>query len=333
LDRGKFYSNGHEYFNDILPKYVPNKDFIDENFPPTYNTIKALDSLGKNYIKPHFFHNPPIMQSLDYKFKTPSEIFNGKSYFLFKDKIEANDALQGELGNCYLISIISAMAQRLDLIEEAFCSRNVNKDGFYQIYFYDTDCKKKLMFVDHYFPYTKINGNLIPLGVKPHSEEIWVMILEKAYAKYEGGYANIYGGTIMDELFWLTGCFCQEIDLNKSKFAWRNLVLCCQKKYIICCKSNQGFGSHSYLSKNNIANSHAYSILAADEFEGVKLLMLRNPWGDTEWKGDFSDYSNKWTPQLEKYFNFGIAKGENGIFFISFEDFMKEFKNIIICYC
>jgi hypothetical protein len=40
---------------------------------------------------------------------------------------------------------------------------------------------------------------------------------------------------------------------------------------------------------------HAYSIIAAKEALGHKLLMLRNPWGDFEWDGDWSDNSNCWT--------------------------------------
>ncbi len=40
---------------------------------------------------------------------------------------------------------------------------------------------------------------------------------------------------------------------------------------------------------------HAYSIISAYEKLGVKLLKLRNPWGNFEWDGDWSDNSNKWT--------------------------------------
>lgn len=45
-----------------------------------------------------------------------------------------------------------------------------------------------------------------------------------------------------------------------------------------------------------IANVHAYSVLAALEVDGVKLIQLRNPWGGgLEWKGNWSDDSTKWT--------------------------------------
>ena len=230
------------------------------------------------------------------------------------------------------MSIFSAMGQRADLIKNAFRSTEINKDGFYQIYFYDTDGIKKIIFVDHFFPYIEVNGKYLPFGARPNEEEIWVMILEKAYAKYEGGYSNISGGSIKDELFWLTGSFCQELDCN-SNLAWNSIKISCKKKHIICCKSKQGSGSDYKRSKKNIANTHAYSILGADEFKGVKLLILRNPWAEIEWKGDYSDNCPLWTDDFKKFFCYDIAKGENGIFFIKFEDFVKEFDELIICYC
>ena len=42
----------------------------------------------------------------------------------------------------------------------------------------------------------------------------------------------------------------------------------------------------------SIVPGHAYTLLSACEANGVKLLRLRNPWGDHEWTGDWSDKSN-----------------------------------------
>lgn len=40
---------------------------------------------------------------------------------------------------------------------------------------------------------------------------------------------------------------------------------------------------------------HAYAVLTIREVKGIQLLNLRNPWGDFEWKGDWSDTSPLWT--------------------------------------
>lgn len=40
---------------------------------------------------------------------------------------------------------------------------------------------------------------------------------------------------------------------------------------------------------------HAYSVISAKEVKGNRLLCLRNPWGNYEWEGDWSDKSKLWT--------------------------------------
>ena len=44
-----------------------------------------------------------------------------------------------------------------------------------------------------------------------------------------------------------------------------------------------------------LRNGHAYSLLGAAVLsDGTKLVQLRNPWGSTEWEGDWSDESPLW---------------------------------------
>ena len=49
-------------------------------------------------------------------------------------------------------------------------------------------------------------------------------------------------------------------------------------------------GETEQVDENGIVAGHAYSMIDIIEFvekgETVKLLRLRNPWGQNEWKGD-----------------------------------------------
>jgi len=50
---------------------------------------------------------------------------------------------------------------------------------------------------------------------------------------------------------------------------------------------------------------HSYGLLkACDATDGMgnplRLVMLRNPWGDFEWNGDWGDNSNDWTDDIKK---------------------------------
>ncbi|KAK3634562.1 hypothetical protein LTR56_011006 [Elasticomyces elasticus] len=49
-------------------------------------------------------------------------------------------------------------------------------------------------------------------------------------------------------------------------------------------------------------------------------------WGKTEWSGDWSDGSKLWTPDMMK--NLGHTFGDDGVFWISYKDFLKHFPTI-----
>jgi len=73
--------------------------------------------------------------------------------------------------------------------------------------------------------------------------------------------------------------------------------------------------------KMGLIGGHAYSVLSAYEGDGLKLVKCRNPWGQHEWNGDWSDKSSLWTPELKKKLNYVDA--DDGSFWMTFDDFKK----------
>ena len=65
----------------------------------------------------------------------------------------------------------------------------------------------------------------------------------------------------------------------------------------------------------------------------VRLIKLRNPWGKTEWKKDFSDQSSVWGnfPELKKILDHNVST-EDGIFFMRFEHWLEYFEEYSICH-
>ena len=76
-------------------------------------------------------------------------------------------------------------------------------------------------------------------------------------------------------------------------------------------------------ARENIVRMHAYSIMEAREVKGLRLLKVRNPWGEGEWKGAWSDGSEQWTPEWMELLDHRF--GDDGQFWISYEDLLREY--------
>lgn len=105
-------------------------------------------------------------------------------------KIEPSDVLQGSIGDCYFLSSIAALAEEDFRIKNLFPSLEINPYGIYMARILHQGIIKEVV-VDDYIPVTPQNT---PLFAKPAGgKEIWVMILEKCWAKLHGSYGAIVG--------------------------------------------------------------------------------------------------------------------------------------------
>lgn len=113
-----------------------------------------------------------------------------------------------------------------------------------------------------------------------NANEIWLPLLEKAYAKIHGDYDAIQGGDSGEAVEDMTGgvsttVFTNRI-LSKDKL-WRELLNV--NKEFIFAASSPGWGSDRE-ARQGVALNHAYSILKAVEVEAedgekVRLVLIR----------------------------------------------------------
>lgn len=126
------------------------------------------------------------------------------------------------------------------------------------------------------------------------SNETWLPLIEKAYAKAHGDYCAIEGGSASEGIEDLTGGVGVVINpediMDKERF-WKEQLSKVNEKYLF------GGGS-SRKDVKGFIGGHAYAVLQAWEEDGLKLLKLRNPWGRVEWEGDWSDGSKLWTAEM-----------------------------------
>ena len=155
-----------------------------------------------------------------------------------------------------------------------------------------------------------------------HGSELWVILLEKMWAKIHSCYDRIAGGwefeTIRDLTgapgYYLTSIEDDTFDLIQE---YDNA------KYIMGCSVKDGY-DEDLAEKQGLVCGHAYTLLAVHEFmdkgKERRLVKLRNPWGSGEWNGSWSDNDKRWTDQLRKDVEFDGGK-DDGIFWMSYEDF------------
>jgi len=82
---------------------------------------------------------------------------------------------------------------------------------------------------------------------------------------------------------------------------------------------------------DGIVQGHAYALLNVAEEDGNQLVQLRNPWGNTEWTGQFGDAWMKaqGSTRLKKLL--GWEDEDDGTFWMSFSDFGTRFSSLYIC--
>ena len=188
-----------------------------------------------------------------------------------------------------------------------------------------------------------MHSSLFFLTPQLKTNEWWVPLTEKAYAKLNGSYDNIDGGLTAWALTELTGGVAAKMELSWDKVndigqqEFKDFIRKYLSKNGLFCTSNEGDGSGEAYEENGLIKGHAYSLLSIEEIETnkgpVSLVRIRNPHGQTEWNGAWSDDSSMWNDVSENVKqSIGHSKNDDGGFFMSFEDWINEFEAFTTCY-
>jgi calpain-15 len=290
------------------------------------------------------------------------------------DGIDPQDLRQGELGNCWLLSAIAVIAEYPKIIEGVFhAGKTLPADGRHAMYLYDVHAESWVCIaIDDYIPceprkWFQIHAS--PVFSKPVGNEMWVLLLEKAFAKYFGGYGNLDGNS--PSLAWqaLTGSENQlmlekqkdgswemmEANIPLQKQTWKDgarheiefmsmipsktfdtqsfvayLEDCRSKDYVMSASIDGD--SVEVIEGKGLVQMHAYSIIQVCRIGDVHLVELRNPWGHgVEWTGRWSDNDSAWDemPHVKQAVNH--KADEDGTFWMSADDFATEFDTVYAC--
>jgi len=309
---------------------VPIKDMPDSVMK--YEKIAKEYSQGKKYEDPVFVANQNSVGSqlsqVTQKWDRPAG-----GLTLYGDGVKPDDPRQGNIGNCYFVSALSVAGK--DNIEKAFLGDKVKQNpetGAFIVRFYFLGDPVDVI-IDDLFPKDS-QGNW-SFCKSDAGDKLWPMILEKAYAKLHGGYDKIVAGKVSYALSELTGGYPEEMKMSVAQknvdVFWNTIIKHHENGYLLGAGTPENPQGDRAISDEGIIQGHAYAILGLEEFNDERLIKLRNPHGSggAEWRGDWGDNSFKWNEKAKKQLKF--ENKEDGIFWMSLDDFVYEFKSLYVC--
>lgn len=216
--------------------------------------------------------------------------------------IKPEDVKQGTIGDCWLMATLMAIAKANPNRIRNLIKTKDRERGLYEITIFvnkNKQKKRKSILVNDKFP----------KGVKPPrakftgsgiegNRELWVMLIEKAYAIHLGSYQRLKGGYSVKAMEALTGK--QALTLNIQNIGQKNLgqntgeirnwtdktpqsianfiKKALERGYpLIASSSKDKVKGSTQKFKLLTTENHAYVIVAIDSSK----ITLRNPWGHT----------------------------------------------------
>lgn len=284
---------------------------------------------------------------------------------------------QGSLPDDVFLGTLLAVGvySKYDLIENIFASRpeDFSKFGVYTCRFY-VDGEWVEVITDTILPCTRDNstGKVLPVyGRSALSNEMWIPLVEKAFAKAMGSYEAITSIKVQKALLHLTGGSVQlrnlrddvtHMDSMSDQVAWQDfkkkvssdclmLLLPQERKAVeAVAMSVDGLTmpeSNSVpdtgidrLNDHFFVPNRLYSIVMCRDHGGYELVLMHSPWTDPGyvWTGEWSDSSNDWDLYPELLYELEkdpsvpwTRRTPNGYFWIAFRQMVKYFNKLYQC--
>lgn len=331
LERVGSFADETKTDEDILAQCVLLiVSFIDVKFPPNQNSISG----GSEWLKKTVPWARPNMY-------LPEHLFS--SVRLFRNVISPLTVDPGELGDIWLVCAIAAFAEYPGLVRNMFCHPvnpqltakelnlgahrvTLNKSGWWHN-----------VIVDDYLPVVCGRPKYAKSAGDPC--ELWVSILEKAYAKLHGCYANIVVGDPLMAIQDFTGfptarfdeLFAQDIKTGGTEF-FESLENYFRSGYQIIIntpvRDSKNAEMEGFFKEAGLRMGYAYPVRAVCHFpnENVYLMQICNPWsGGIEWKGEWGENDSAWERHQEIAKACGHGTPQPGTFWMSWDDVKKYF--------
>ena len=317
------------------PPLKENRPYLDQLFPPVAESLydKKMKNAGVEKVNIH---------QID--FRKSTEIFKKKDLTLFPSKNITTNEINFEINYkendtelihdySHFFHAIKILTKIPGLIPQLFKTEKINPNGYYELYIY-TNGHFKIIILDDYFPIIK--GSNILRFSKPVKSEIWLLLMEKAFAKLNGGYGSLFSCNISHVIQAFTGFsverlfFYDLLDIEDLEDIIRintniNYINLCPKKNI--CEEIGIIPGRAYLVEE------IFDVRNNDEEgkeECLKVIKIENLFECGKYKGDWSFNGNLFNNTVKDIV--GFDPNDKSHIYMSIEFVFKYFEKVEIIY-